>query len=112
MSRNGERVIRAGMVAVLVSPGFGAGWSTWANTPPLKDWARFSPAVVAWVEGGKSEDIDELVKRELGEDTYFYTGGAGDLEIEWLPVGTQFRIDEYDGSESLEVSSDVNWSAA
>lgn len=105
------KVIRDGKVAVLVSPGFGAGWSTWASDE-FKEWARFSPAVVAWVEGGKAEDIDELVKRELGEDTYFYTGGADDLEIEWLPVGAQFRISEYDGSESLETAGAVNWSIA
>ena len=106
-----RKVIRAGSVAVLVSPGFGAGWSTWASDE-FKEWARYSPAVVAWVEGGKASDIDELVKAELGEDAYFYTGGADDLEIEWLPVGTQFVITEYDGSETLETQAGTKWSVA
>ena len=33
--------------------------------------------------------------------------GAEDLIIEWLPVGTQFMIYEYDGYESLCTLSDL-----
>jgi hypothetical protein len=32
-----------------------------------------------------------------------------DLEVAWLPVGTAFRIHEYDGSESIEVREGLNW---
>lgn len=103
-----DRVIRDGAVAVLVSPGYGAGWSTWADKE-FKKWALFSPAVVEWVEGGKQGDIDEIVKRELGSESHFYTGGAADLEVEWVPQGSSFRIDEYDGSETLEMAYEVSW---
>jgi hypothetical protein len=106
-----DKVIRDGKVAVLVSPGFGAGWSTWASSE-FENWARFSPAVVAWVEGGKTGDIEELVAAELGADSYFYVGGALDLEIEWSPVGTPFIINEYDGSESLQTEGNTNWCSA
>lgn len=94
-----SKVIRDGKVAVLVSPGFGAGWSTWGNEKN-REWAIFSPEVVAWVEGGKVSDIKNIVKSCLGED-YFYLGGAEDLEIEWIEEGQMFLINEYDGSESL-----------
>ena len=43
-----ERVVRDGRVAVLVSPGFGAGWSTWADRE-LRERLLFDPEVVAWV---------------------------------------------------------------
>lgn len=106
-----DKVIRGGMVAVLVSPGFGAGWSSWASAE-YKKWALFSPSVVAWVEGGKKEPIDSLVVRELGDPAYFYTGGAKDLEIEWVPEGTPFIVDEYDGSESLKIHGGMDWIVA
>lgn len=102
-----ERVIRNGMVAVLVSPGFGAGWSTWGGG----EWALFSPDVVAWVEAGKPGDIDNIIAANPDAPA-FYTGGAKGLEIEWVPVGTQFRIVEYDGSESLITNNDDYWNIA
>lgn len=105
-----EKVIRDGLVAVLYSPGFGAGWSTWAEDK-LKETALFHPKFVAWVEGGKVGDIENIAKEVCGEE-YFYLGGADQLTIEWLPVGTAFRIDEYDGSERVETIGQVNWSIA
>lgn len=90
-----EKVIREGKVAVLVSPEYGAGWSTWADDSRA---AVFAPDVVAWVEAGKP-DID--LKETFGH--YGYLGGLRDVEIEWVPVGTRFEIDEYDGSERLRI---------
>lgn len=106
-----ERVERDGNVAVLVSPGFGAGWSTWAHDDKAREWALHSPAVVAWVDGGKVGDIDKIIKAALG-DSYFYSGGARDLEVSWVPKGTTFRIEEYDGSESLCINDTYDWSVA
>ena len=42
-------------------------------------------------------------------DDYFYDGGASDLEIRWVPVGSRFRINEYDGSESVVLFEEENW---
>ena len=38
-----------------------------------------------------------------------YTGVMDDLIVDWLPVGTLFRIHEYDGNESIEVKEDMDW---
>lgn len=102
-----ERVVRDGHVAVLVSPGFGAGWSTWCDKE-LREQVLFDPKIVAWVEDGKVGPVptDHL------SDEYFYTGGAEDLIVEWVPVGTKFRIHEYDGSESLILESEEEWFVA
>jgi hypothetical protein len=35
-----------------------------------------------------------------------------DLMIAWIPVGTAFRIHEYDGSESIEMREELNWMLA
>lgn len=95
-----KKVIRDGKVAVLVSHGFGAGWSTWSNCHEQEEVCLFHPAFVAWVEGGKKGDIEEIATKITG-DEYFSCGGADGLTIHWLPVGQQFRIDEYDGAETL-----------
>jgi hypothetical protein len=41
-----------------------------------------------------------------------YDGGVEDLVVQWVPVGTAFRIHEYDGSESIEIKEEINWVVA
>jgi hypothetical protein len=41
-----------------------------------------------------------------------YLGGMDTLRVEWIPVGVQFKIHEYDGSESLEYRDSDNWLTA
>jgi hypothetical protein len=41
-----------------------------------------------------------------------YTGGVEGLEIQWIPVGTKFYIDEYDGNETLITFDEMNWMVA
>lgn len=96
-----EKLIKDGKVAVAVSGGYyGAGsWSTWNDVDPTD--ARFN----ALFEKGDWEQAAALCKElKLG-----YTGGADQVRLEWLPVGTEFVIDEYDGRESLMTKDDYDW---
>lgn len=102
--REPEKVIRDGKVAVLISPGFGAGWSTWAGSS-LEKLALFDRRFVEAVEAGVT-DIEPVVKEVVGDDD-FYCGGWRDVQIEWLPVGTAFTVEEYDGSESIRMVADL-----
>lgn len=99
-----EKLIRDGKVAVLISHGFGAGWYSWSSN---NEALLFHPKLVEMVEQGKADQIDEdWVKENLGiEDVY--CGGASDLQIHWLPVGTAFQVEEYDGAESLRTMDDL-----
>jgi hypothetical protein len=97
-----EKIIRDGMVAVAVSGGFGAGWSTWNDIDPMD--ARFNQL---FLDGKRQEAEDLCDELDLG-----YAGGVRDVEIEWVPVGTKFVISEYDGAESLETIDDFNWKVA
>lgn len=97
------KVIRDGNVAVLISTGFGAGWYTW-NSEHKE--ILFHPKLVEMVEAGRNAEItDEWVKENLGID--IYTGGAHGLRIHWVPEGTAFHVDEYDGAESLKTIEDL-----
>ncbi len=104
---NIDKVIRDGKVAVLYSPDFGAGWFTWNTEHPQ---CLYDPDVVAWVEQGKSDEQFPDLEDKYGD--YFYDGGRHDLVIAWVPEGTLFRIDEYDGSETLVLASDQEWQTA
>ncbi len=99
-----QKVIRDGKVAVLYSPGFGAGWYSWNTNVPQ---CLFSPEIVALVESNQADTITGEFCEELFGVDYFCALGADQLEIEWLPSGTHFDIDEYDGSESIRTFDDI-----
>lgn len=98
-----EKVIRDGKVAVIVSPGFGAGWSTWDDSKIC-----FDPILVKWIEGGK---VGDAPLDHYGNSAP-YAGGLSQAEIEWIDEGTAFRITEYDGHESLEVIGNIDYLTA
>ena len=97
-----EKVIKDGKVGVLVSPRFGAGFSTWGY--PTE--AIFDPTLIELVENEKWQEAIDFV-----ESTWdgVYSGGVQDLKVAWIPEGTKFQITEYDGSESLELLDEINW---
>lgn len=94
-----EKIVRHGKVAVAVSKGFGAGWSTWNRVNPMD--ARFNQL---FLDDKYDKAVALCDKLELG-----YAGGASDVEIVWVPVGTEFQITEYDGSESIEYKNETDW---
>ena len=103
-----EKHIVDGKVAILYSPGFGAGWSTWAYDDTEQAMAMDRDLVLAFLDGG----VDALVKVTAQKYPDNYTGGAEDVEVAWLPEGTRFEIREYDGSETLHTLDNVSWLVA
>jgi len=100
-----NRLIRDGNVAVLYSPGYGAGWSTWADTE-IREAVLFDPAMVELVEAEKWEELKAFVALKYPT---LYTGGLEDLHIEWMPQGTQFIVEDYDGNESITRRDTTDW---
>lgn len=94
-----------GEIAVLYSPGYGAGWSsTWNFHPNI----AFDKRIVEYVLEHKKtgEPIDEKVMKAYLESIGYedvYCGGAKNLIVEFVKPGTYVRINEYDGYESLEI---------
>ncbi len=102
-----KKLIRDGKVAVLISGGFGAGWSTWNYGEPQM---LYDPVIVKMLEQSKSEsEIEQYCKEQYPNA---YLGGLDGLYVEWLPVGTAFRIHEYDGSEIVEIRDKMRWEIA
>lgn len=99
--------IENGLVAVLYSPGYGAGWYSWHGIREL----LFDPKVVDMVmEKTSAKTIELYCETVYGKDSYY--GGACDLEVVWVPQGYQFTIDEYDGAETLKLKEETNWVTA
>lgn len=101
-----DKVIRDGKVAVLYSPGHGAGWYTWNTDRPE---ILFDPGLVGLVE---KEDTEQMrIYAELKWPDC-YTGGLEGLQIEWVPEGARFIVHEYDGHESVDTIESIAWITA
>jgi hypothetical protein len=110
---------KRGYVAVVSSPGYGGGWSTWCEVSPTD--ARVALTVL--VNGtahitidDHGEDRDVVVDKRQGFiDAEWYERGSmhGDtLIIDWMSPGTQFQITEYDDWESIEYRDGTDWNLA
>ena len=93
------------MVGVLVSPGFGGGFSTWG----YPEEAIFDPHLIYLVETRKEDEILEYCETKWPDE---YSGGVEDLKVFWVEEGRKFQIMEYDGSETIEFEDEVNWITA
>lgn len=111
-----DKVIRDGKVAVLYSPSYGGGWYSWNTDHQCAEQLLFHPTLVQMVEEKRHEEIDDELVCELfgiSENDAPYIGSARcDLKIAWIPEGTLFRIDEYDGAESIVLQDQDDWIVA
>jgi len=100
---------------VLISPGYGAGWSTWAYSPEAASFSRtYQPIIDALEAGEQLHDSHPVIEKFMADlkvatgEEHFYTGGLEDLVVE--EVTPPFQIHEYDGSESITYpGGDHNW---
>jgi hypothetical protein len=100
-----DKFIRNGEVAVLFSPDYGAGWFSWG----APEEAIFDPELVEAVKAGDYAQAEVIAERKW-PDTF--RGGVSQLAIAWVPVGMRFRINEYDGCETVELYNPGNYITA
>ena len=101
-----DRFIVDGHVAVLYSPGHGAGWSSW-NIEYSTEELIFDPGLVDLVLAGKEQEEIAVYATLKWPDACLL--GLSELDVEWVPVGTKFQIGEYDGHESVNVFDEEDW---
>jgi hypothetical protein len=100
-----------GEVALLISSGYGAGWSTWAD-PGEAEGLLFDARLVEKVLAGEHlSDPKGFRKfvRSLGYQSHL--GGAKGLYVVFLPKGTKFFVKEYDGFETLITEENLSVAA-
>ena len=107
-------------VAVLVSHGYGTGWSSYSN-PDLacderivkfwldhkddKTWMKNA----GWFETPESEELLHFLTSIGYKRDDIPILGWPKIELEWISTGVPFIIDDYDGNEHITKSSDFNW---
>lgn len=105
--KNVERYYNeAGEVGVLVSIGYGAGWSSGGWNSSYQEFLCMDKTLVELCLNNSSKEevqdyINSVLQENNIEDLNMYYGGWYDNVVEFIPKGTAFYIDEYDGHESL-----------
>lgn len=96
-----------GVVTILVSPGFGAGWSTWnderiAYDKRVVEYFNSHPPKLDKLQLEKARDFLDSIGYEGT-----YMGGYNQIVKKEVEVGKPFRIVEYDGSEGIMYADDL-----
>lgn len=99
-----DKYIENGNVAVIYSGSYGAGWSTWNTEKKFHQKMIFDTEIVKILLDDSIKNKVELILEHV-ELKYKNACllASDELAIEWIPIGTLFRINEYDGAESVEI---------
>lgn len=94
--------MKDGKVAVIYSPRFGAGYSTWASFDDKSEVHQmiFDSRLVKAVLDGNEEEFNDIFRALFQTDFYC---DFKHLEIAWIPSGELFEITEYDGEETVRL---------
>lgn len=111
-----KKYINAGHVAVIYSPGYGLGWYVdedefgYAELMYAYDIAVYIDRHRDFLKNLSDEQYEkyyeglkELVAQKFPGHWMLSDWAHADLDITWVPLGTPFRINEYDGNESVEI---------
>ena len=96
---------------LLISPGYGAGWSTW-NCPEM---ATDKDLIELFEKGCTCEEMRVLcLSKNYGYKTrdFPYMGGFSRLKVVEVPKGAIYRINEHDGAEAVEIFDSSKWLVA
>lgn len=96
---------------VITSDCFGSGFSTRWDAPEGLSTHR---VLAGLIEEGRSVEITkDLVCEIFGEDgEYVPLRDVSKLRVTWLPHGTEYIIQQYDGQEYILRKADIDWSVA
>lgn len=92
---------------VLVSHGYGSGWSSW-NSPRL---AYDRKVIEYWNANhdAKPDVVAEWLEKNGYPNVYVSFSNWYNLALEWVPANVCWRIREYDGAESIEILNLAEW---
>ena len=92
-------------VGVLVSYGYGAGWSTWG----CPEMALDQEIVEAIEDELPYVQVKQIAERNWPDECL---GGLYQCKVVWLDEGTIFRIEDCNGAESIHFPNDYKWQVA
>lgn len=98
-----NKLIRDNKVGVLISSGYGTGFSSWGA--PLE--CVLDPELILLIESNKIKEAIQYLNDKW--PSIKYDDALAELEIVWVPLGSKFFIMEYDGLESIVFYEDIKW---
>lgn len=101
-----ERLYRDGKLAVVLNDAYGFGISQSSFIPDCNFNKRLILAILGELDKTPSEVISEFYK------TPRLKWDCLNLIVEWIPIGTKFKICETDGWESIDYYSESEWLTA
>lgn len=104
-----EKVYKEGKVGVIVSPGYGGGYSDSGDLDIFDKDVIHAIRKYPTDPHGAEADYKKIMKEKYNKD---YFPDFKQLEVEWLPEGTVFQIHEYDGYESIQIRDKMSWHVA
>lgn len=110
MSPKGAKVERNGKTAVIYSPGYGSGWSSW--NPQHCPKMLFDPEIVRLLEMPPVKEVLRTLERYISETYPAVFCPVDQLRIYWAPTGEAFEIEVFDGYERvIELGKPEHWIA-
>ena len=105
-NKEGTRYLNEqGQVAALISPDYGAGWSTWNSDLPGEE-LLFDPGLVELVlKNTPHKQLQAYAETRWSKwhaKGELYCGGLSKIQVVWMTPGQVFRVKEYDGNESIK----------
>ena len=99
-----------GQVAVLISPGFGSGWSSnnWEHQEFL---AMDKGLVLLALSKASYDEVSECCETVI-PDGYVSRSAWEEIEVVFLAPGEKFQVHEYDGHESIRILSKMKFMEA
>lgn len=98
-----------GEIGVIISGGYGAGWSTW-NSEHSEFLLMDKTLVSMKMDKFTDDDVLAYLNKVLGGEAP-YLGGWRDAKVVFLKKGTVFNVNEYDGNETIETLDDLCFTA-
>lgn len=90
---------RGKFTAVLISPDYGAGYSTWGEGDCMD--GELIKNLLKCVDNFNPNEVDKYTEIDVSDYMFNSSRFNSLFTICFVPVGTLFRISEYDGSESI-----------
>jgi hypothetical protein len=103
------RTVRFGEVRkVLISTGFGSGWSSQAYDADTRSSMLYDADIIAYLEAGNELYVGHpLLQKYEDADVYISPRSLQGLVV--TKATTPFRVTEYDGSEGIEEFNPTRW---
>ncbi len=103
-----NKVVHDDKIAILISPDYGLGWSTLCRIKESKEKMIFDTDIISIL---LSDSINLNILKILIQKKYpnIYVYDIEQLTVKWIPKGSIFIIDEYDGYESIKYYNEDDW---